>query len=227
MKADAKAQFIVSETTLDTSEEEQAPVSALRCESASELYQDMSKLMVLTALKPGPDESCDAFSRRLLNSETPEDAVTFTAFALMPRAAIWWGYEAVRTHVASLPNEDAELLHKIAKWTQNPYDVLRWEIMARALYSDYRSSSVYLGLAAGWSGGRVAPNDTLPVPRWRSPQAVGAAVLSALRPSDTESRSDQIGRVLAIAAPMMQGGRAEVVTQPPINPDATHANTQA
>nr|WP_238941668.1 hypothetical protein [Jannaschia sp. Os4] len=152
-----------------------------------------------------PDEGALDFLGRLRSSTTPEEAVTFTAFAALPQMGVWWGYESLRSLAGAIPARDHPLMETIATWIAAPTDDLRHRIMREALYAPARSPAVLLGLTVGWSGGSIAPNDTAPVPRHRGPRALNTAILSGLARMPTGERSVRLARVIALAETMYRG----------------------
>src|SRR6056297_1142821 len=101
-------------------EKTQPAISALRYETPSELYAAMQQIRNLMQHRPNEDESAVAFLARLRSSTTPEEAVTFTAFAARAKMAIWWGYECVRTSSEEMSADDRALMEQIANWTTHP-----------------------------------------------------------------------------------------------------------
>jgi hypothetical protein len=176
-----------------------AQVSVLRYPTPHELYAAMPQIRNLTQLRPREDEVSLDYLLRLQASVTPEEAVTFAAFAALPRVAVWWGYECLRNLRADFSPHDRELLEKIAHWSSNGDQALRYDIMRMALFAERRTAAVMLGLAAGWSGAQIAPNDPAPVPPHRTPRAVNAAVLSALAQCQLANRPHHLLRVTRLA----------------------------
>lgn len=76
--------------------------------------------------------------------------------------------------------------------------------MQAALYAPRRSPAVLLGLAVGWSGGPIAPNDTAPVPVYRTPGAINSAVLSCLAGADVRARSVHLARMIDLAGSLLR-----------------------
>lgn len=177
-------------------EKTQPPVSALRYDSPQDLYDAMPRLAQMTKHRPRPGEEAIAYLLRLRGSTTPEDAVTYIAFAAQPKMAIWWGYECLRQMADSLSQADLAMMEMVAIWTTYPDAANRFNAMRAALYAPVASPAIYLGLAVGWSGGPVAPNDPAPVPYYRSPQAINTAILSCLARGDLGRRSVRLARVI-------------------------------
>ena len=176
-----------------------AQLSVLRYPTPHELYAAMPQIRNLTQLRPREDEGALDFLARLQDSATPEEAVTFAAFAAVPRVAVWWGYECLRNLREDFTPHDRELLERIAQWSSSGDAQLRYEIMKTALFAERRTAAVMLGLATGWSGAQVAPNDPAPVPAYRTPRAVNAAVLSALAQCQMANRQHHLLRLIRMA----------------------------
>lgn len=176
------------------------PLQSLRFVSPSELYYRIPEVSGFTKHRPQEGEDAYGFLERLRASTTPEDAVTYSAFATHPQTAIAWGVEAIRITLAELSADDLQLLTWITGWLDHPSPENRWRVMQASLFAPRRSAVVYLGLAVGWSGGAMAPNDPVTVPLWRCPKAVNAAILRSLGQVGMEQRSVSLARVLDLAA---------------------------
>lgn len=174
----------------------QPPVSALRYATPAELYKAMPQVMHMTQHRPREAEDGIDFLMRLRASTTPEEAVTFTAFAALPKMAIWWGYECLRLSGDELTPADRAMMELVANWTNYPDNENRYRAMKTALYAPVRSPAVFLGLAVGWSGGPIAPNDNAQVPAHRAPRAVNSAVLSCLARADLQQRPVRLARFI-------------------------------
>ncbi|KIN75119.1 hypothetical protein Z945_3018 [Sulfitobacter noctilucae] len=174
----------------------QPPVSALRYDSPADLYANLPQVAQLTLHRPREEETPLGYLHRLRASTTPEEAVTFTAFAAMPKMGVWWGYECLRLSGYELSGPDRELIELVANWTQYSDNENRYRTMKAALFAPVRTPAVYLGLAVGWSGGQIAPNDPAGVPPHRAPRALNTAVLSCLARSDIQSRSIRLARFI-------------------------------
>lgn len=182
----------------------QPPVSALRFDAPQDLYAAMPPLVQMTQHRPRENEDALAYLYRLRGSTTPEEAVTFTAFAALPKMAIWWGYECLRTAGDELSPADRALMELVATWTTYPDTENRYRTMKTALFAPVRSPAVFLGLAVGWSGGPVAPNDPAPVPAHRAPRAINTAVLSCLARSDLSHRPVRLARFIEQAVSLFR-----------------------
>lgn len=176
------------------------PMQTLRFDKPFDLYQHLPEVDDFTKHRPEKDEDSYSFLQRLRASTTPEDAITYTAFAATPQLAIRWGADVVRTTLTQMPHDEEQLLTWVQTWAENPSAENRWRTLQVALFAPRRSPAVYLGLAVGWSGGPFAPNDPVAVPAWRTPRAVNSAVLRSISQVGLEQRSVALARALDLAA---------------------------
>ncbi|MGH1369526.1 MAG: DUF6931 family protein [Maritimibacter sp.] len=182
----------------------QPPVSALRFETPQELYKAIPQVEQMTMHRPLENEDGLEFLLRLRASTTPEEAVTFTAFAAQPKMAIWWAYECLRLAGDELSAPERQMMEHVANWTNYSDNENRYRAMQMALYSPVKTPAIFLGLAVGWSGGPIAPNDPAQVPPHRAPRAINSAVLSCLARADLTHRSVRLARFIDQAAALFR-----------------------
>ena len=175
------------------------PRRMLRDAEPSELFITIPQLGDLVKLRPRPDENGLGFLARLRASTTPEEAVTYTAFAALPSAAAGWGYECLRLMADHLQPQERQMMQLIANWLADPTTRQRHEIMREALWAPNRSPSVLLALGVGWSTGGPAPNDPERSPPHKTPVALNSAVLSCLARAELSRRSFYLARFLDMA----------------------------
>lgn len=180
-------------------EKTQPPRPTARPGTPVALFAEMPRLDELVKLKPREDEDAVRFLGRLRGSTTPEEAVTFSAFAALPVPAVGWGYECLRMMSDHLDPAERQTMLTIAEWLNHPAPSRRFEIMRDALWAPVRGPAVLLALAAGWSSGGPAPNDPEPVPVHKTPVAINSAVLSCLARAHLSRRSVYLARFLDMA----------------------------
>lgn len=183
----------------DDADKTRPPQGALRYDSPQDLYAALPQLAELTQQRPREGEDALHYLGRLGSSTTPEEAVTYTAFAALPQMAIWWGHECLRVMPEVLDQRDRVFMEMIAAWIATPTKDLRHQIMKEALWSNGRTPAVMLGLAVGWSGGSIAPNDPAPVPPYRAPRSINSSVLSCLARADLTRRPVHLARFIDMA----------------------------
>lgn len=182
------------------SEQTLPPARAIRFENVDALFAEMPQIAEFMVERPVPEEGYRGFLERLRGSHTPEDAVTFTAFAIEAPAAIQWGLDSVLAILHDLSPEDTQLVNWISEWLDEPTTETRWKTLEMALFAPRRTAVVQLGLAVGWSGGPLAPNDLVEVADWRTPRAISAGVLRAVSQVHTDHRPASLDHVLNKAA---------------------------
>lgn len=183
----------------DEADKTRPPQGALRFDTPQDLYAAVPQIAELTQQRPREGEDALQYLGRLRSSTTPEEAVTYTAFAALPQMAIWWGHECLRVMPEVLDQRDRVFMEQIAQWIATPTQDLRHRIMKEALWATGRSPAVMLGLAVGWSGGSIAPNDPAPVPPHRAPRSINSSVLSCLARADLTRRPVYLARFIDMA----------------------------
>lgn len=186
------------------SEQTLPPARAIRFDRVEDLFHEMPEIEEFMHMRPDPDEGYRAFFQRIRNAPTREDAVTFIAFAALPREAITWALDAILALQPEQSAEDTQLVNRIADWIEDPTTEARWKTMQMALFAPRRTPLVYLGLGVGWSGGPLAPNDLVHVPEWRSARAISSAVLRAIGQLHLEHRKASLDHVLDRAAGLLR-----------------------
>lgn len=180
------------------------PVNTLRYASPSVLYTAIPLVANYTKHRPMADEDNFSYFERLRGSTTPEDAITFGAFAAKSKFAIHWGLQSLQAMQLEPGPEDMPILDAIGQWLEYPGNENRWRVLQLALFAPKRSPLIYMGLAVGWSGGMVAPNDPSNPPHWRSPCAVNAALLTSVALCGAENRSVNLARVMDLSAALFR-----------------------
>lgn len=176
------------------------PLRRLRFDTPHELFAQMPQVADFSKHRPYEGEDNFAYLDRQRSSTTPEDAITFAAFATTPRFGIYWGLQSIRSILPQAQPEDVEIFKSVAQWLASPEEGNRWLALRNSMFATHRSPAVYLGLAVGWSGGIVAPNDPSTPPPWRSPRAVNAAVLTAIARGGLDKRSVHLARTIELAS---------------------------
>lgn len=169
------------------------PCPGLRVQVAAELFEAMPPIAGLVMARPLPGQHCLDFLRQLVSGQTPEDALTFMAFALPARHGVWWGHECLKTLPDLLTPQDQEMMGLISTWVAEQEDDSRYRALEAGLRAEVHSPGVWLALAAGWSGGSISGRGLPPVspPVGATGQALNAAINTALArvPQDKRRRT--------------------------------------
>lgn len=176
------------------------PARMLRFDRPIDLYRSIPEVAGFTRQRPSEDVDAKAYFEILRRSTTPEDAITFTAFVMQPAVSIRWGLESLHATIPEFSPEDQQILSWVQQWLDYPSNDNRWRAMQVAMFSPRRTAAVYLGLAVGWSGGALAPNDPVELPPWRTPKAVNAAILRTFGQTALDQRSIAMARILDLAS---------------------------
>jgi hypothetical protein len=156
-----------------------AMVDGLRYETARDLFEAWPCAARAMLATPTAQPSLD-FCRALLDGATPEEAVTFCAYLLPERAAIWWAHECL-DHLADLLDaEDAGLLSAVADWVATPDEPGRRAALARAGSARAMTPAGRVALAA--AGAQASGTGEHGTGEAECPVAAGvnAAILAAL-----------------------------------------------
>jgi hypothetical protein len=133
------------------------------------------------AAKPTDRPSLE-FLAGLVTGPTPEDAITFCAYLLPRREAVWWGFQCLNHRPELLTEQDRVMLAAAEAWVRRPDEEERNAALEIGLASPTKTPGAWIALAAGWSGGSMLGPDEAAIapPPYLTPKAVNAGVLSAL-----------------------------------------------
>lgn len=168
------------------------PAPGLRVQVASELFTALPPLGSLVVGRPLDGQHCLDFLAQLLAGPTPEEGLTFMAFALLARHGVWWGHECLKAMPDLLTDQDRRMMGLITDWVADQGDDSRYAAMDAGMRAESHGPGVWLALAAGWSGGSMSGRGLPPVapPPGATGQALNAGIVSALArvPQDVRHR---------------------------------------
>ncbi|WFP79478.1 hypothetical protein [Mesorhizobium sp. WSM4906] len=99
---------------------------------------------------PPTDQPSIEFCRTLLAGRVPEEAITFCAYLLPERAAVWWAHECLSNLAELLGDRDLELLAVVRDWVGEPGNPNHRTAVAQAVEVPPVTPVSWLALAAGW-----------------------------------------------------------------------------
>ncbi|MBI1219511.1 MAG: hypothetical protein GC186_13290 [Rhodobacteraceae bacterium] len=172
----------------------------LRFLTAQEVFQAMPQIEEDLTARPNGHEAI-GFIEALAKSQTPEEALTFSAYALEPRHAVWWGHECLRHADAGLGDADRQMMDLAAHWVGAPDEDHRYAALDAAMNSSAKTPGVWIAFAAGWSSGSMAPKGApaVPVAPHFTARAVNAGVLSALARVERTQRTAMLQTYVKMA----------------------------
>ena len=170
-------------------------MSALRFSTANEVYDAFPTVGDFLSAEPTGSPPA-AFMRSLAAGPTPEDAITFCAFTLGRREAVWWACQCVRSIAQVAEGQEDPLLLAAEDWVREPEEDRRRTALQLGMESDKQVASAWLALAAGWSGGSISTVEGMKVPpaSHMTPSAARAAILIALARVGPKERGPRLER---------------------------------
>ena len=132
-------------------------------ESASEVV-DRFQLKGQLALLPDQEETPGVFARRLLDLGDDNDCLTFLAYALPKRLAVWWAVNCLRSEEGLTGPDDGPILEAVEAWIANPSDSTRRKSMELAEANGMEAAAAWTAVTAFWSHGSMGPKEQPEVP---------------------------------------------------------------
>jgi hypothetical protein len=142
---------------------------------------------------------------QLLKGPTPEATISFCAYLLPRREAVWWACQAIRE---SGTPDDAELLTLAEEWVRVPEEKNRRLALSGANNAKVKGPCAWAAYGAGWSGGSMTDNVEQPVrpPAYLTAKAVRACVLTVLASALPKQRLQRVTAVAMRATELLNAG---------------------
>jgi hypothetical protein len=179
----------------------------LRFATAKQVFETFATASADIEAKPADIEPL-AFLQALSEGPTPEDGISFCAYLLPKREAVWWACQCIRAVEQPLDVADGKLLAVAEAWVNEPEEANRRAALTVGQNTAVKNPAAWAVLAAGWSGGSMVEDAerAVPPPNYLTAQAVRAAVLSALARVPTRSRRENLGTSIDLATKLMRAG---------------------
>jgi hypothetical protein len=166
---------------------------------------------------PPPADECAPldYVSQLLASRRPTDALTFLAYLLPRREAIWWAHQCVAAILG--PRANTTALRAAEDWVRAPDEERRHAALEIGKAGDQRVATTWLALAAGWSGGSLIGAEHTPVlpPPSSCAKAVNAAVVLAVCTVDQRTMPAWISACVEAGIRFADGEEAKVIAPKP------------
>jgi hypothetical protein len=161
----------------------------LRFKTARDLFMACPAVSRHMVALPTEQPSIE-FCRDLLAGRVPEEAITFCAYLLPERAAVWWAHECLSQLTVVLDRGDQELLALVRDWVSEPDSPRDRPEVGKAAAMPPTTPAAWIALAAGWHGNASAMEASAvsalqPLP---AAHAVSAGVLAGLARVALEDR---------------------------------------
>ena len=178
----------------------------LRFNLASDLFEALPEIRRDVSCEPADTPSLE-YMAQLTSSQTPENAITFCAYLLPRREAVWWGHQCLSLLPQIQSPTDPDYLQLAENWVRNPEEPERNLALNAASQADPKTPAVWVALAAGWSGGSMVGEDMNPVPPppFLTAKAINAGLLTALALVDTDSRRELLGQFVSLGSQLAAG----------------------
>ncbi|MBM7068833.1 hypothetical protein [Actibacterium sp. 188UL27-1] len=174
--------------------------SNFRFAMAQELFDEIPEVTEDITARPDGHSTVD-FINQIVKGDIPEEAITFCAYVLPRRFAVWWGHECLKMLDHTLDDHDRDMMVLAADWVGNPEEESRYDALDTAMDAKAKTPGVWIALGAGWSGGSMVGPEMPPVPPapHLTARAVNAGILSVLARVDVSERAEHLGRFTRMA----------------------------
>lgn len=155
-------------------------MASLRFLTVRDLYEAFPIARDDVGTAPSDQPSLD-FLRSLVAKQAWGPAVSFCAYLLPRREAVWWGCQSLRQIQPQRAAADNKAIGIAEDWVREPEEDRRLAALQFGQQSDYRAPATWMALAAGWSGGSIAPGFTnAPAPPYQTARAIRAGLMIAM-----------------------------------------------
>lgn len=184
----------------------ESAMSRLRFNTAADLFDAFPTAEEDMVVAPS-DAPVLPFMQSLLKGPTPEEAITFCAYLLPRRDAVWWGCRCLGSIVDALPQTDTAFLDLAQRWALQPDEENRTMALIAGMDADAKTPGAWMALGAGWSGGNMMVNtdNVIPAPPYLTAKAINAGILSALARLDLARRATTLHDFVSIGDRVARG----------------------
>jgi len=188
--------------------------SAMRFSTARQIFDEFPALAADVVSRPQREDPLE-FARTLLRSEGPFAAITFTAFILARREAVWWGLQSVRAIDPGVAGHPAFVAADA--WVRAPDEERRQTALRLGEDGDKRRPEAWLASAAGYAGGNMAPPgvDPIAMPPELTPVAIKAAIILTVADQPLPEQAAWSESVVEAGLRFAMGEELRIVAPPP------------
>lgn len=183
-------------------------MTSLRFFTAQEVFEAFPKAARDIEGVPRDDvEQPLDFLARLLAGPTPADALSFCAYLLGRREAVWWACQIHRSLGPPVDRREEKALLIAEVWVREPEEHRRRAALAIGLDGDPALAGTWLALAAGGAGGTFTIDGKAgpPVPADMTAKAVRSAVLISLARLPMRERPARLPACIEMCKRLAQG----------------------
>jgi hypothetical protein len=163
-------------------------MATIRFATVRDLYEAFPIAQDDVGAEPSDEPALD-FLRALAEEEKWEAAVSYCAYLLPRREAVWWGCQSLRRIQPHRGPKDTAAIEIAEAWVRDPEEQNRRAALDFGTDGDHRAPATWMALAAGWSGGSVVPLEFghAPAAPYQTARAIRAGLLGAMAWAPNES----------------------------------------
>ncbi len=182
-------------------------MSRIRFATTQALFEAFPEVSQKTKTAPTDQPPLD-FLKALWSAGKLPDAVTFCAYLLPRREAVWWACGSVRVLSGDIAGDEAAGLLAAEAWVYQPDDDHRLLALEIGTDGDSNDPFTWLALAAGWSGGyrTAAANQQVPIPPYMTARAARIAVLISAAKTGGAERATRLQACIAEGIKLAETG---------------------
>ncbi|TYC50439.1 hypothetical protein FMN50_23510 [Rhodobacterales bacterium] len=186
--------------------------SRIRFTRARQVFETFPELSE-TVSEPTKDTTPQDYVLKLREGGDPMSALAYFAHVLPKREAVWWGMKCVDGLGAAETEAERHVLALSEAWVRDADEDARIAVHAAAEAAKSDTAAVWIGYAAGWSGGSLHPDPQFRVemPDDLTARAVNTAVLIALGQVPPQERDKALNSCLSAGLSFAEGGAMPVV----------------
>jgi hypothetical protein len=130
----------------------------------------------------------------------PEEAVTFCAYLLPERAAVWWGHECLSNLAELLAERDLELLALVNDWVGEPGNPRHRAALVEVVDPSPATPAAWIALSAAWRD----PVFDMTSTGFPAAHAVNAGILAGLARVSTADRFGVLSAFVEMGIQMVE-----------------------
>ena len=182
-------------------------MSRIRFATAHALFESFPELTRKISTGPSDQFPIDYLKALSLQGKM-EDAVTFCAYLLPRREAVWWACGCARDLLGTIPQARAAGLLAAEAWVYEPDDERRKAALDIGTNGDSKDPITWLALAAGWAGGFLFANAQRQVamPHYMTARAVRIAMFMSIMNIRRDQRPVRLKPCIAEGVKLAESG---------------------
>jgi hypothetical protein len=156
-------------------------MTRVRFHTANALFEAFPELLKQISTPPSDQFPID-YMKGLISTPSFQDALTFCAYLLPRREAVWWACGCVRDALSEIAPPHSDALLAAEAWVGQPDNDRRQAALDIGTQGNENDPMTWLARGAGWSGGFLFshPQRQVPMPPYMTPRAIRVALFVAL-----------------------------------------------